>query len=326
MQVLEKEKQIREDKLKQAKREHVERKGNFTDNLLKLRSEIADQKAIVSGQKQEHAGIQREKEELRQELVRCNNELKKLRKQSSDMDYSISNDNYGLIQERSNLQVARDKVAEAEQEREFSAAAPKSYRGEPPPSHPAQRQQPDYEQSGFDFGDDGSDDLHANFDDLMPESPDHRDNFSGGMSGFEQVNFDIPPDVDSSLFGENADKDPFGHGYDSDGGGDMLSQIASSAGNDAIAQSPFGQTSQDAWGAFDEPRDPSPDARARARHQSSQAAVPRLPIERLPPQYVPPIHSHASSNSTHITSPEYTPFGGDSPFKDNSDDEYQPFG
>ena len=48
--------------------------------------------------------IQREKEDLRQELIRCSNELKQLRKHSSDLEDGITNDKYGLIQEKSNLQ------------------------------------------------------------------------------------------------------------------------------------------------------------------------------------------------------------------------------
>eukprot|EP00657_Telonema_sp_P-1_P005919 TRINITY_DN23739_c0_g1_i1.p2 TRINITY_DN23739_c0_g1~~TRINITY_DN23739_c0_g1_i1.p2 ORF type:complete len:131 (-),score=63.33 TRINITY_DN23739_c0_g1_i1:162-554(-) len=91
---------------------------------------------------------------------------------------------YGLIQDRSNLQVAKDKLVEARQENEFRAPAPaKRY-------------------SSFD----DNDDLHANFDDLMPESP---DNFGGDFSAndFDTVNFDIPPNVDRTLFGDSGDED-----------------------------------------------------------------------------------------------------------------------
>ena len=103
----------------EAKQDHVARKHQFTDNLLKLRSDISHHKAAVAAQKIEHSGIMAEKEQLRKELVHVNNELKKVRKQSKDIDYAIHSDKYGLIQERSNLQVAKDKLGEARDERQF---------------------------------------------------------------------------------------------------------------------------------------------------------------------------------------------------------------
>lgn len=266
----------------QAKQEHVERKSQFTDNLLKLRSEIADQKAAVAVQKQEHAAIQAEKEQLRKELSGVNNELKKLKKFSKDIDYAINNDKYGLIQERSNLVVARDKLAEAHDERQFE-------RG---PQRPTQTQ-------AFDFNDD-SDDLHANFDDLMPSSP----SMEFGGQDFDNVNFDIPPGVDKSLFGDSEDDS-----YDSDDQPDVLTQIAGSNPDSGLAQSPFGGSGDDAWGAFDEPREPSPDPRARQRR-----AVPHLPIHKMSPE-----------SGVLEGSPEYCPFGESPGVAASREDEYQPF-
>lgn len=278
----------------QAKEEHVCRKREFTDNLLKLRADIADQKGIVNSQKQEHAAIQHEKEQLRKELAHVNAQLQSLRKNSKELDYSIDNSKYGLIQERSNLQVAKDRLAEAREEQEFSEA-------------PANFSSP------FDYNDD-NDDLHANFDDLMPRSPDHT-HFNA--NDYDNVNFDIPTNVDSSLFGDHSDDDGFGNE-------DVLAQISTGAQPDTpggIGQSP------DAWGAFDVPRDPSPDPRARTRNNQN---VPRIPIERLsqaPAQA--PTHPRPPS-STDPTSPDYCPFGSPSPMShtapNHEEEEYEPFG
>eukprot|EP00658_Telonema_sp_P-2_P064313 TRINITY_DN5324_c0_g1_i3.p1 TRINITY_DN5324_c0_g1~~TRINITY_DN5324_c0_g1_i3.p1 ORF type:complete len:542 (+),score=197.04 TRINITY_DN5324_c0_g1_i3:167-1792(+) len=276
---LEADKRTREQTLNKAKAEHVDRKREFTDNLLKLRAEIAGQKAVVAGQKKEHAQIQHEKEQLRKELAAVNQELKRLNKHSSDMDYAINNDRFGLMQQKSDLQVAREKLAEAQDESEFSGTTPAKYN----PS------------TGFDFNDDDNDDLHADFTDLMPETPDQ---FGGGQDygtgggDFEHVNFDIPANVDRTLFDA-----------------DLASEDEYDDGGDDAQSGSWGGATADAWDAFDVPRDPSPNPRARGRGQSNKA-IPRIPIEQIPAEAEAP-----------RAGDKYNPFG-QSPVQE---DEYQPF-
>jgi len=280
---LEAERAKREHSLEQAKEEHVQRKHQFTDNLLKLRADISEQKAAVAVQKQGHAAILLEKEQLRKELANVNHELKKLQKLSKDNDYAMNNDKYGLIQDRSNLQVAKDKRAEARDESQFERHSPN-------------------QRNAFDFNDD-NDDLHANFDDLMPETPNRFPAEFGG-NDFDNVNFDIPPGVDRTLFGDSDES----YGYDSDEQLDVLDQIAGSHSNGA-AQSPFG-ASADAWGAFDVPRDPSPGPRRRR-------AVPQLPIHEMALE--------ASSPKPLQSSPDYSPFGESAGEARSPENEYEPF-